>query len=238
MPIPLHLANPLPPGFALPNLESASALPLQGLTVLAVEDSRYACEALRLMCRRAGARLRRADTIANARAHLRVYRPDVVIIDLGLPDGRGEALIRDLVMAPQRPGVILGTSGLPNGRASALASGADEYLDKPILNFAHFCATLCLHSAPFDATAADVPLRPDTLALRDDWALAAEQLAAAPDAAQQLYVTRFLAGIARHSNDHALAFAATQAAENTDPGLQALRQLIAMRLAQSGQIGQ
>ena len=45
-------------------------LPLQGITVLAVEDSRFACDALRLLCQRSGARLRRAETLEAARAHL------------------------------------------------------------------------------------------------------------------------------------------------------------------------
>ena len=90
-------------------------LPLQGVTILAVEDSRFACEALRLIARRAGARLRRAETMAAARDHLRVYRPDVVLIDLGLPDGRGEALIRDLAQGPRRPSVVMGTSGSAEG---------------------------------------------------------------------------------------------------------------------------
>ena len=67
--------------------------PLAGLTVLVVEDSRYACEAMRLLCQHSGARLRRADSLAAAARHLRVYRPDVLIVDLGLPDGPGEALI-------------------------------------------------------------------------------------------------------------------------------------------------
>ncbi len=99
-------------------------LPLQGVTILAVEDSRFACEALRLIARRAGARLRRAETMAAARDHLRVYRPDVVLIDLGLPDGRGDALIRDLAQGPRRPSVVMGTSGSAEGRALALAAGA------------------------------------------------------------------------------------------------------------------
>ena len=117
-------------------------LPLQGVTILAVEDSRFACEALRLIARRAGARLRRAETMAAARDHLRVYRPDVVLIDLGLPDGRGDALIRDLDQGPRRPSVVMGTSGSVEGRALALAAGADGFLDKPLENMAQLCRVL------------------------------------------------------------------------------------------------
>ena len=217
------------------------ALPLQGLTVLAVEDSRYACDALRLMCQKAGARLRRAETLAVARAHLRVYRPDVVIIDLGLPDGRGEALIADLARSGQRPGAVLGTSGDPMGRSRALGAGADGFLDKPCASFAAFCATLRAHSPDtaalpgaatlIDGMAQDA-ISPDLLALQDDLAMAARNLAGDPDAATRRYVAGFLSGIADHAKDVALAKAAAMAgAADTDGGFRQLRDLVADRLA-------
>ena len=207
---------------------------LQGLTVLAVEDSRFACEALRLMCRRVGARLRRAETLDAARAHLRVYRPDVVIIDLGLPDGRGESLIRDLVLGSRRPPVILGTSGNLAGRALALAAGADEFLDKPLESLTALCRALRPHLPELDADwpqIRDDRVNPDPLALRDDLQHAAAVLAQRPDPARQRYVSGFLSGVARHADDAALAAAAAEAGQDQDPGLEGLRQLVDCRLA-------
>lgn len=205
--------------------------PLHGLTLLAVEDSRFACEALRLMCQRAGARLRRAETMAAARAHLKVYRPDVVIVDLGLPDGRGEGLIRDLVLSPCRPKVILGTSGAPESRASALAAGADGFLEKPLESLATLCRALSRHLPEYVLSAPpDAPLTADPLALQDDLAHAAAALGHNPSPAEQRYVAGFLRGIARHAHDSGLE-AAALSAETT--GMGTLRQLVRQRLEEA-----
>ena len=233
---PDPFAPPLPPGFAMPTPGQGPPLqdqPLQGLTVLAVEDSRYACEALRLMCRRAGARLRRADTLRAARDHLRVYRPDVVIVDLGMPDGRGEGLIQDLAVSPARPGLILGTSGNPGGRSAAMASGADGFLDKPLESLPQFCAAILSHlsnSAP-PRPPNSAAITPDPLALLDDLAQAARALQGVQDATSRRYITGFIAGLARHTRDTDLAQAA-EIAGQCDAGLPRLRAIIAERLAE------
>ena len=103
--------------------------PLLGLTILVVEDSRYACEAIRLMCLRSGARIRRADCLRSARRHLSVYRPSVVIVDLGLPDGSGLDLIAELASAIPRVTGLLGLSGNTGMAAEAINAGADGFLD-------------------------------------------------------------------------------------------------------------
>lgn len=114
---------PFPPNVPLlaagpPTVGSENALPFRGLTLLLVEDSRFTCDALRLICLRAGGRLRRAETLARAQAYLARFHPDLVIVDLGLPDGRGEALIAELA-AGGLP--VLGMSGDPDGRVAAFA---------------------------------------------------------------------------------------------------------------------
>jgi CheY-like chemotaxis protein len=194
-------------------------LPLQGVTVLAVEDSRYACDALRLMCQRLGARLRRAESIAAARAHLRCYRPDVVLVDLGLPDGRGEDLIRSLAAGGRT--AILGMSGDPDGRGSALAAGAAGFLDKPLQGLAVFQARLAaLVNRPQPVpdpqvvwAEGDRPV-PDPLALHDDLVHAAALLAEGPSkAGDAAYVAGFVRGLARASGDAALEDAAIEGAE-------------------------
>ncbi|MBC7738294.1 MAG: response regulator [Candidatus Saccharibacteria bacterium] len=219
---------------------TAAPLPLRGITVLAVEDSRFASEALRLMCRRLGARLRRAESLHDARAHLRLYRPNVVIVDLGLPDGRGEALIRDIVQNGPAGPVVLGTSADPTGRPFALAAGARGFLDKPLESFAAFHAILIRHLPDHvtqaDLPQSDMPVIPDTLALRDDFARAAAMneagIASGTEAETQTYLSGFLTGIARHARDAALAEAAQHAGTSTlSTRFDQLRHMLAGRLA-------
>jgi len=189
------------------------AQPLLGLTVLAVEDSRFASEALRLLCLRSGARIRRADCLASAQRHLRTYRPAVAIVDLGLPDGSGLDLIRELAALTPRVPVILATSGMSDLAGEALAAGADGFLEKPVESLAVFqraiLAALPVSARPWGPVpVAGDQVVPDPIALRDDLNHAAALLDDTPDDRALGYVAQFLAGVARVAHDQPLAEAA------------------------------
>lgn len=183
--------------------------PLLGMTILAVEDSRFACEALRLMCLRSGARIRRADCLASARRHLKVYRPSAVIVDMGLPDGSGVDLIADLAAARPRVPVLLGLSGDPDAEGRALDAGADGFLAKPLESLAVFQETVLaalpvgrMPQGPRRLTGETVD--PDRSAFRDDMSHVATLLARRQDGPTLDYVAQFLSGVARSAHDRAL----------------------------------
>lgn len=196
--------------------EAGGELPLRGVTVLAVEDSRFSSEALRLICRRLGARLRRADSLQMAAAHLRLYRPDVVIVDLGLPDGRGEDLIAELHLRKPRPAIIA-ISGDAEGRRLALEKGADSFLEKPLSGLGELAALMLrLFPERVGSLGNGAGVAPDRLALRDDLAHAVELIDHLPGPEGQAYVQGFVHGIAVDSGDADLMrLASGQAAPDT-----------------------
>lgn len=236
--VPMDTTDPFAPHTPAPT----AARPLLGLTVLVVEDSRFACEAMRLLCLRSGARIRRADCLRSARRHLQVYRPSIVIIDLGLPDGDGEELITELADPEVKDSLILGTSGNLDGRARALAAGADGFLDKPITSLATF-QELVLNVLPSDRQPAGPramskeEIVPDRIAYQDDISHVADVLETLPDSQSLDYVAQFLAGVARSADDPGLEDAATALAQkratgaSTEKEVTALNQLIKDRLS-------
>ena len=142
---------------------------LFAVTILLVEDSRSASEAIRLYAAESGARVRRADSLHAASRHLAIYRPNVVMVDLGLPDGDGMALIRHLASASTPLGAIVALSGHERGawQAEAIEAGAAACLEKPIASLRAFqeCVLSVLPDAetrrgPDDARARARPAAP------------------------------------------------------------------------------
>jgi ActR/RegA family two-component response regulator len=131
---------------------------------------------MRLLSIRSGARLRRADSIKSARRHLRIYRPDVALIDLGLPDGSGLEIIQDIAQGRFAMTSIIATSGNINTNTydDAINAGAAFFMEKPVADLANFQQTI-LASLPAEMRPRDfVPrlagsvVKPDTQALKDD----------------------------------------------------------------------
>ena len=197
--------------------------PLLGQTILVVEDSRYACDAIRLMCLHSGARIRRADCLKSARRHLRIYRPSVILVDMGLPDGSGADLIAELTDVTPRISVILSMSGDDCTEATALKAGADGFLSKPIKSMAYF-QTVILERLPEDRRPSDLHsvrdevICPDPMAYQDDMAHIADVLAGPNDHRTLDYAAQFLRGVAREADDMVLEDAARKLATSRAQG--------------------
>lgn len=200
---------PFPPDAPPPQTppHGQGRLPLHGLTVLVVDDSRFTCDALRLILQRAGAKLRRAESLEIARLHLAFHHPDLAIVDLGLPDGRGQDLIAELSAAGTP---VLGLSGNPDGRESAMDAGAAGFVEKPIGSVAalvRLIRQLATGAGPLEKPADAGPPPADMLALRDDLVRAAALITGQGDPD---YAQSFLRSLARAAGDTALEAAALE----------------------------
>lgn len=231
-----------PPGLLA--VEPASPPGSRVVTVLVVEDSRVSADAARLMLRACGVRMRRADSLGAAWRHLTLYRPDAVLVDMGLPDGLGLALIETLRRCSAPAPLIIATSGYAELEHPARDAGADVFLAKPVESVSVLRRALAPllgaggASGAWSAAASLEPARPrmpwlghrapagstDPVALRDDLLSAARRLEHAPDGDGLSYVTQFLGSLARCTGDSALR-ALADAARHTARGHLLLRAL-------------
>jgi two-component system, OmpR family, KDP operon response regulator KdpE len=102
-----------------------------GASVLLVEDDPAARRAIAANLVGRGYRVAEADTVRAALRSWDASRPDVVLLDLGLPDAEGTLVIRRIRREALTPIVILSARGQESDRVAALDAGADDYLTKP-----------------------------------------------------------------------------------------------------------
>ncbi len=105
--------------------------PALGPLVLLVEDDEDTREALR---RDLAARGYRVDPVPDGRSALERWearRPDLVLLDLGLPDMEGIHVLRRVRREAATPVVILSARGEEAQKIEALEGGADDYMTKP-----------------------------------------------------------------------------------------------------------
>lgn len=100
-------------------------------TVLLVEDDPGLRTALTATLKAAGFRPVPAENAAEGRRWFAHYAPDLVLLDLGLPDGDGLELIEAFRAKGATPIVVLSARDTEAMKVKALDLGADDYVSKP-----------------------------------------------------------------------------------------------------------
>ena len=99
--------------------------------VLIVEDEPAIRRLLRAMLEANDYRALDAATAADAEWTLRHHRPDLVLLDLGLPDVDGLHLLSQIRKLSPVPIIVLSSRGDEGAKVTALDAGADDYVTKP-----------------------------------------------------------------------------------------------------------
>jgi two-component system KDP operon response regulator KdpE len=99
--------------------------------VLIVEDDQGIQDVLRFMAEANGYRAFVADTCDLAIREAQSHRPDLAIVDLGLPDRDGLHFIEKVRVWSRIPVIVLSARSLEGARLAAFEAGADDYVTKP-----------------------------------------------------------------------------------------------------------
>lgn len=99
--------------------------------VLIVEDEPGIRDVLRVLLDAAGYRVIEADTATRGAIEAKSHKPDLLIVDLGLPDRSGIELIASVRAWSPVPIIVLSARTHESDKIGALDAGADDYVTKP-----------------------------------------------------------------------------------------------------------
>lgn len=100
-------------------------------TVLIVEDEKDIRRFVRQALEREGYRVFEAENLQRGLIEAGTRKPDMAILDLGLPDGDGTDFIREVRAWSSMPILVLSARVEEHDKVAALDAGADDYLSKP-----------------------------------------------------------------------------------------------------------
>src|SRR5215472_3858683 len=99
--------------------------------VLIIEDEPGIRTVLRVLLTAEGYRCIEAGTALRAEIEARSHKPDLLLVDLGLPDGDGLKVIRKVRAWSPVPVIVLSARTMEDQKIAALDAGADDYVTKP-----------------------------------------------------------------------------------------------------------
>ena len=108
-----------------------TATPANSPLILIIEDDAPIRGFLRATLQSHGYRTQEAATAKEGLMQARTQRPDLILLDLGLPDGDGLEVTKSVRADSKVPIVILSARGQEQDKVAALDAGADDYLTKP-----------------------------------------------------------------------------------------------------------
>jgi two-component system KDP operon response regulator KdpE len=109
----------------------AAPLPSPGPLVLVVDDEAPIRRFLRATLTAHGYRVNEAAGAGEAITQATMQPPDLIILDLGLPDGDGLSITRQIRGWSGVPIIVVSARGQEQDKVAALDAGADDYLTKP-----------------------------------------------------------------------------------------------------------
>ena len=99
--------------------------------ILIIEDEPAIRNVLRVLLGKEGYKLVEADTAERAEIEARSHKPDLLLVDLGLPDADGLTVIRRVRAWSPVPIIVLSARTMEDQKIAALDAGADDYIMKP-----------------------------------------------------------------------------------------------------------
>ena len=102
-----------------------------GALVLVIEDEPQMRRFLRAMLRANADQVVEAETAREGLAQAAGRNPEVILLDLGLPDADGVEVARQLRRSTRAPIIVISARGKEPDKVAALDNGADDYLTKP-----------------------------------------------------------------------------------------------------------
>jgi two-component system KDP operon response regulator KdpE len=100
-------------------------------TAILIEDERQIRRFVRTALEAEGWNVHEAENMRQGLTDAATRRPDLIILDLGLPDGNGVDFLRDLRGWSKVPVIVLSARVGEEDKITALDAGADDYLTKP-----------------------------------------------------------------------------------------------------------
>lgn len=99
--------------------------------ILLIDDESQIRKMLRIALASVGYEVAEADTVASGLTQLVRFQPQLVILDLGLPDGDGLQYLQDIRSFSMVPVIVLSVRSSDRDKIAALDAGAQDYVNKP-----------------------------------------------------------------------------------------------------------